>query len=146
MELKTPHKEIVTQTASVIPFAIKLALVCGVFYYAWSRYNKRFVEWDYRTFSPPAPANISYAEAESRADAIEKSAGWFGGDFETLQRNLAGLNYNGYVRLHNAFGKRNPGIVGFLNEDLELEPWLRKVVHDDDKFNQLSVLTNGILF
>lgn len=133
--------EAAKQAASVIPFIIKTAIIGGIVWYVYNRYTNRFVPMKENAAYPPA--NITAAQAAGRADAIYQSVGWFSGDFETVQNSLANVNYNGFVRIYNAFGERPAKI---LSGDMNLIAWLNDVIHDRDKLMQLSALQNGAFF
>lgn len=116
-------------------FALAIA---GVIIY--HKFVNRFVERKYNSNYPPS--NISDAEAESRANAIYSSIGIFTNDFDTVAENIAGLNYNGFIKLYNAFGKHTGTLFG---GELDLESWCRNQF-GPDRIAQLSALTNGVFF
>jgi hypothetical protein len=140
IEISTPQTEIIKQTASVIPFVIKLALLLGVGYLIVNKYNNRFKSLKYNSSYPDA--NITSAQAETRASAIYSSIGWFSNSFESVSQNLAGLNYNGFVKLYNAFGHHTGTLLG---GDLDLIGWI-KDQFSDDEVAQLRNLLGGQFF
>lgn len=143
IEFVTPQTEIIKQTASVIPFVIKLAIVGGIGYFFYTKYVNRFQSLPTNRSYPAS--NVSDAQAESRATAIKSSLAFFdytGKEFEVTSQNLAGLNYNGFVKVYNAFGKQ-PGHL--FEGDLTLIEWI------NDQFSayqvsQLSLLLGGAFF
>lgn len=143
IEISTPQTEIIKQTASVIPFLIKTAVVGGLIWYAYSRFTNRFVKLPENPKYPKA--NISDSQAKTRADAIASSLAffdWQGDEFSITSQNLAGLNYNGFVKVYNAFGKQKGHLFA---GDLNLIEWI------NDQFtpyevSQLSLLLGGAFF
>lgn len=132
--------KVIEETASVIPFVLKTLFICGVGYVVYRSYTNRFKSLKENPNYPMA--NISLAQAKTRADAIANSIGWVSNDFDTVASNLSGLNYNGFVRLYNAFGThRGTLFAGELN----LVEWIRNQF-DDEQIQELSFLTNGVFF
>lgn len=132
--------KVIEKSSEAIPFLIKLFAVLGVSYYAYSKYTDRFVKRKENSSFPVS--NISYAQAKSRADAIYGSIGLMSNDFDNVARQISGLNYNGFVRLYNAFGHKKGT---FFGGELNLEEWCF------DQFTpyqvqQLSFLLGGAFF
>jgi hypothetical protein len=96
--------------ASVIPwgFIIKTLFVLGIGYFAYTKWTNRFVKRKYNSNYPDS--NISDAQAEARANSIADSIKWFSNDYDNVELQLSGLNYNGFIKLYNAFGNRH--IIG----------------------------------
>lgn len=138
--MENPTSEIIKNTASVIPFLIKTAVVCGIGYYIYYRYTNRFVGLKENSKYPTA--NVTTAQAKSRADAIYGSITLFGNDFTSVSNNLAGLNYNGFVRVYNAFGHQTGTLLG---GDLNLVEWIKNQFTEYE-VSQLSTLLNGAFF
>jgi|GEM_PF-5708640 len=136
-----PYGELAKQTASIVPFLVKTAVVCGIGYYVYRRITNRFI--DRKEVAAYGPANITMGEAQARADAIYGSKGVFTNDFETVQEALTRLNYNGYIRVYNAFGKRRGTLLTGLSGGLTLEEWLYDQ-YSEDEVAQLSALLNGV--
>ena len=63
--------ELVRQTASIIPFLVKTAVVCGIGWYVYHRYTNRFVSLKEKSNYPAS--NVSDAQAKTRADGIASS-------------------------------------------------------------------------
>jgi hypothetical protein len=140
--LKNPlvQAELVKQTASVLPFLIKTTVLLLIGWYLWGKWSNRFVKWPEKSNYPAA--NITINEAESKADSIEQAKEWFvGADFDAVSDALSGLNYNGFVRLYNAFGKRSFAI----DADYNLIEWIH-AYFSQEEINQLSILQNGVFF
>lgn len=131
------------QTASVIPFIIKLAIVGGLGYWAYGKITGRFQPLK---TNPNYPAsNVSDAQAITRANAIKSSLATFdftGHEFETTQANLAGLNYNGFIKVYNAFGKQSGH---FFSGNLNLIEWIHDQFNETE-INKLSLLLGGAFF
>ncbi|MFN3941491.1 MAG: hypothetical protein ACK4K1_02500 [Flavobacterium sp.] len=124
--------EVVKNTTSVIPFLIKTAVFVGLGYLAYSILTNRFKPILENKSYPPA--NVTMGQAQTRAEAIYTAMKGFGANFNGVATNLQGLNYNGWVRVYNAFGKRkgaNP-----LAESIDLVAWL----NDQFNKNELNLL------
>ncbi|AOZ99596.1 hypothetical protein [Flavobacterium commune] len=139
-KLGSPAEVAIEKTVEVIPFLIKTAVFLGLGYWAYNKYTNRFVKRKENTSYPAA--NISLAQAQSRADAIYSSLGWVSNDFDNVSRQLTGLNYNGFVRVYNAFGHRRGTL---LKGQLNLEEWCYDQF-TDYQVQQLSFLLGGAFF
>ena len=135
-----PKVTVVKEVASVIPFLIKTAVVLGVGYYLYSRWTNRFIPLKEK--SNYGPANITMDQAQTRADAIASSIGWFSNSFDAVADNLKGLNYNGFIRVYNAFGYHTGTL---LSGDLNLIEWIKNQFTEEE-VAQLSSLQNGVFF
>lgn len=133
---------VVAQAASsVLPFLLKTAVYAGVAYYFYNKFADRFEPM------PEVPqygaANITLAQAEVRANAIEKTIPWFGEpDMLEIARQMSGLNYNGFVRLYNAWGKRRGTLLG---GNLNLIEWFGQQLSAEN-FQYLGALQNHVFF
>ena len=132
--------EVISQTASVIPFVIKMLIFLGVGYFLYLQWSNRFVKKKYNSKYPDP--NISDAQAEARANSIVESIKLFSNDYDNVERQLAGLNYNGFIKLYNAFGKQTGTLLG---GELDLIEWLRNQF-TDYQILKLSALLNGAFF
>ena len=132
--------EIVKQTASIIPFLVKTVVVCGIGWYAYHKFINRFISLKEKSNYPDS--NVTDAEAKTRADAIYGSIGWFSNSFDAVANNLTGLNYNGFIRVYNAFGEHYGTLLG---GNLNLIEWLKNQFSDNE-LAQLSALQNGVFF
>ena len=130
----------VEKTTEVIPFLIKTGVILGLGYFFYYKYTNRFIKR--KEISNYPTANVSLAQAKSRADAIYSSIGWISNDFENVASQLTGLNYNGFVRVYNAFGHRTGTL---LAGDLTLEEWIYNQF-SKDQIQQLSFLLGGAFF
>lgn len=131
---------IIEKSAETIPFLIKFAVFAGVGYFVYKTYTNRFVKRKENSSLPDS--NITYAQAQARANAIYSSIGWISNDFENVSRNISGLNYNGFIRVYNAFGHKTGTLLG---GDLDLEQWCANQF-TADQMRQLSFLLNGAFF
>lgn len=136
-DLKT---EIVSQSAGLIRFLIQLAVVGGIGWLVYSKYTNRFVSKPLNSNYPDS--NISDGQAQARAVAIEQSKGIITTDFEAVSRQLSGLNYNGFVKLYNAFGKHTGT---YLGGELDLIAWLENQFSEQE-FTMLGALQNHSFF
>lgn len=132
--------KVVEKSAEAIPFLIKFFTVIGVSWYAYRLYNDRFVKRKENSSFPPS--NVSYAQAKSRADAIYGAIGVISNDFDVVSRQISGLNYNGFVRVYNAFGHKKGTLLG---GDLNLEEWVYNQF-SSYQVQQLSFLLGGAFF
>lgn len=135
-----PRVTVIEQTASVIPWLIKFAVVGTVGIIAYRLYSKRFEELPERSNLPPA--NISNAQAQIRADAIYSGIGWFTNDFENVMAQFDQMNYNAVIKIYNAFGKKKGTL---FSNDLNLFEWCRNQF-TNDQIAQLRFKTNGAFF
>lgn len=142
--MNAPYEKTVETTAEIakqtIPFVVKTLFVLGVGYLIYRKYTNRFVKLKEKSNYPKS--NVSDAQAKSRADSISGSISLFSNSFETVADNLAGLNYNGFVKVYNEFGHQSGT---FFSGDLNLIEWLRNQF-DDYEVEQLSFLLNGAFF
>lgn len=121
-------------------FLLKTGVLLALGYFLWNKYTNRFVELKYNKNYPDA--NITEAQAVTRAEAIYSSIGWVSNSFDTVANNLTGLNYNGFVRLYNAFGKHTGTLLG---GELDLIAWIKNQFSEYE-VEQLSFLLNGAFF
>lgn len=135
-----PTATVLKETASVIPFLIKTAVVFGIGWYLYSSYTNRFIKL--KENSNYSPSNVTDAQAKGRADTIIGSLGWFSNSFETVRDQLAGLNYNGFIKVYNAFGHQSGTLFA---GDLNLVEWIRNQFSDEE-VALLSSLQNGVFF
>lgn len=135
-----PRVTVIEQTASVIPWLIKFAVVGTVGYFVYRAYTNRFE--NLKENKNYAPSNITEAQAETRADAIYASIGWFTNDFENVKAQFVGLNYNAIIKLYNAFGKQTGTLLG---GELNLFEWCKNQF-DSEEMAQLRFITGGAFF
>ena len=119
------QKAVVQATASVIPFLIKTLVVLGIGGFIYYRYTKRFVSLvENKNF---ASSTITNNQAQTKAETIYNAMKGFGNGFEIVKTNIAGLNYNGFIKVYNAFGNRQGSIP--FSDKMNLSEWL------SDQFN-----------
>jgi len=142
IELTTPQTEVIKQTASVIPFLIKTIVIVGIAAVIIYKYKNRFIKLDYaRNYDP---ANITDAQAEAKAAAIYNAMGLFSNSFSTVKASVAGLNYNGFIKLYNAFGTHTGRLLGF-GKEMDLIAWCSDQF-DENQIAQLRFLLGGAFF
>lgn len=139
-KLGSPAEKAVEKTIDLIPFFVKTAVYLGLGYYAYQKFTNRFIKRKENTSYPPA--NVSMGQAQARADAIYSSIDLFSNDFDNVARQLTGLNYNGFVRVYNAFGTRRGTLLG---GQLNLEEWCYNQF-TSYQVQQLSFLLGGAFF
>lgn len=135
-----PRSTVIAETASVIPWLIKFAVLGTVAYFAYRAYTNRFEKLKENSNYPKS--NISDAQAETRADAIYSSIGWFSNDFEHVKAQFVGLNYNAIIKVYNAFGKQTGTLLG---GELNLFEWCKNQFNSD-QISQLRFVTGGAFF
>lgn len=141
--LKNPAAALVAveaakQTATVIPFLIKATVIGGLGYLAYNTFVKRFRAIDENRNLPPA--NISVGEAQTRANSIYSAMFGFGANFNTVAENLSGLNYNGWTRLYNAFGKRKG--INPISTSKDLVSWINNQFNNEQLAQLRFLLPN----
>lgn len=135
--------DVTSKGADLAVWVLKGAIILGIGNWAYGKYTNRFKAK--REVSNFPVANVSTDQAKSRADAIYNERSFFGiGDqqFNVTAQNLAGLNYNGFIRVYNAFGHKTSytfsgdmDLIGFLQDQFT-----------NDHLTQLSTLLNGAFF
>lgn len=129
------QKAVVQATASVIPFLIKTLVIIGIGGIVYYRYTNRFVSLsENKNFQS---SNITNNQAQTKAETIYNAMKGLGNGFEIVKTNIANLNYNGFVKLYNAFGHRQ-GVVPFSNK-MNLVEWFSDQFSDEE-LNELRFL------
>lgn len=131
---------VVQQSATALPFLIKLGAILTVAVVGYKMYTNRFKAL--KENNSYAPANVSYAQAKGRADSIYGSIGLMSNDFDNVSKQLSGLNYNGFIRVYNEFGQHRGTLLG---GDLNLIEWIENQFTSYQK-QQLSFLLGGAFF
>ncbi|MFN3753311.1 hypothetical protein [Flavobacterium sp.] len=131
---KAKDSEAAKQAASTIPFLIKAGVITGivvvggvVIYKMVTKFKKMDEVSNY------SPANVTFSQARAKATAIKEALGFlgFGNDFETISSQFANVNYNGFVRIYNAFNVEGNWLTGYsdmielLNSKLNREQILQ---------------------
>jgi hypothetical protein len=136
----TSSPAIIDKGADLAVWFIKGTIVIGGLYLLYRSYTNRFVKLKENSNYPLA--NVTVAQAKNRADAIGASIGWVSNDFDQVSQNLAGLNYNGFIRVYNEFGHQTGTLLG---GDLNLIEWIKNQFSEYE-VSQLSTLLNGAFF
>lgn len=95
----------------------------------------------------PAP-KITQAQAQAKADTIYKAMYGIGSGFSTVATQLAGVGYNDFVLIYNAFGKRKPATQKMnlfsnpFDRGWTLLEWIENEFSDAEK-EELRFLTSG---
>lgn len=132
-------KEMVKATTSVIPFLVKTLVVVAVGGYIYYRYTNRFISLKENTSYPTS--NITNNQASTRAETIYNAMKGIGNGFEIVKTNIAGLNYNGFIKLYNAFGQKQ-GSIPFSSE-MNLIEWFSDQFNESE-LTQLRFLVNNM--
>lgn len=107
------------RVASFMFFVGKVAFVGLV---GWFAYNKIFKGFKTVTEDKNhVKSNISDTEAKARAEAVYTAMLGIGSNFNTVLKNLSKLNYNGFIKVYNAFGERRGATFTKMN----LVEWLQ---------------------
>lgn len=120
----------VNATATIVKGVLKTAVFVGIGYWA---YKKIF-----NGFSPlkenkrGKPSNISIGMAKNKAEAIYSAMYGMGNGFKSVKQNLMGVNPNGFIRIHNAFGLRKG--INPLSKKMSLLQWFT------DQFSQNELM------
>ncbi|UUC45582.1 hypothetical protein [Flavobacterium cerinum] len=108
----------------VLPWLIKTGVIVGLSalggYLIYRAFTTRFEKWDTKSGYPNA--NITDAEASTRANALFQAMLGAGNDINAVADQLIGLNYNAFVKVYNAFGKRQ-GVMPF-SKNMTLTEWI----------------------
>jgi len=111
-------------------------------------YKHRFVKMlQNRNYDQP---NISFSEARLKADNLYNAMVGFGANYEKVKAQLLGVNYNGFVLIYNAFGKRESGLqkinplnFGLVNKGMTLTEWLLDQFKSSNRLADLRALLPG---
>lgn len=124
------------QLASFGFFVGKVAFVGLVGWFAYNKIFKGFkkVVEDTRY----KPSNITDTEAKARAEAVYTAMLGVGANFDTVLKNLSKLNYNGFIKVYNAFGSRRGATFSSMN----LVEWLQDQF-DEKKIARLRFQIQG---
>lgn len=128
---------------SLAVWAIKWALILGVGYYVIRSFQKRFVKAAYNPNLPAA--NVSDAVASAKANALYEAMYGASNDLQSVAAQLAGLNYNGWIKVYNAFGNRQP--FNPFADEMNLIEWISdQFGSDTDEIAQLRMILPGVGF
>ena len=121
---------------------VKIVAVAGVVavagYIAYTLYKNRFISM--ATNSNYAPANITKGQAKAKAEALYQAMYGWGADIDTVLETLSGLNYNGYVEVFNAFGKRKAATGG----EMTLTEWINNQFDNSYEKAQIQFILPGV--
>lgn len=110
----------VKSTVSIAKITLAVVATTAIGYIAYSIYKNRFITLG--TNPQLDPANVNTAQAKAKAEAIYQAMYGWGADVDVVAEQLAGLNYNGWVEVYNAFGKRRGSVPG--TSEMDLIEWL----------------------
>lgn len=108
----------VSATASIVKGVLKTGFFLTVGYFA---YKKLYGFSSLVENRKEKPSNISSGMAKNKAEAIFSAMYGLGNGFKAVKQNLIGVNYNGFVRIYNAFGTRRG--VNPLSKKMTLIEW-----------------------
>lgn len=129
------QKAVVQATASVIPFVVKTVIIVGGAMYLYYRFTNRFVSLKENPNYPVS--NITNNQAQTKAESIYNAMLGLGNGFEIVKTNIAGLNYNAFIKVYNAFGHRQGSIP--FSDKMNMVEWFSDQF-DADELTQLRFL------
>ena len=132
------NKTAVTTTINIGFILLGMAVISiggTAFYYLY--WKNRFKNAKYNSDMPDS--NVSPAEARAKADALYQAMKGIGTNEKAIKKALAGVNYNGYIAIYNAFGKREPGGLSFSLGNGNYED-LTSFLHGDLSESELADL------
>lgn len=106
------NKKAITTTINVGFILLGLTVVSisgAAFYYLY--WKNRFKPMKYNQYA--ANSNVSPSAAQAKANALYQAMKGAGTDEKAIKNALRNVNYNGYIAIYNAFGKREPGGLSF---------------------------------
>lgn len=109
----------VNTTASIVKGTLKLGLFLGIGLFVYKKIFNGFSALNEN--KKEKPSSISKAMAKNKAEAIYSAMYGVGNGFKSVRQNLIGVNYNGFVRIYNAFGQRK-GVNPFA-KPMTLTDW-----------------------
>lgn len=115
---------------------LKIGIFGVAAYLLYNKFTNSFVKAKEDKRQPVA--NVTSGGAEVRATNLFKAMVGIGANYNKVYTNLKGLNYNGYVRVFNAFGNRR----GNDFEKLNLTEWLHNQFNESD-LQRLRFATNN---
>lgn len=119
-------QETIAKTASLGITILKVGAIAGalaiIYYKVFRGFSKVKEDPRYK------PSNISVTAAKARAEAIYTAMLGTAKNYDTVEKNLSGLNHNGFVRLYNEFGERRSALLTNMN----LVEWLQDQFNEDD--------------
>lgn len=124
---------------SLVPFVFKTLFVVGGIYVAYNLWSNRFIKLGVNTNYPSA--NINDGQAKARAEAIYEAMYGIKSNKEIVAMNIAGLNYNGWVKVYNAFGNRKG--INPLGSAMNLAEWINDQFSGQDLL-ELKVILPGV--
>lgn len=136
----------VDKATEVVPFVLKTAFVGILIYTLYRVVVPKFKKME--EIPAYGAANVTYAQAAAKAQSLYDAMYGFGNGFENVKEALrvgnGGLNYNGYVRVYNAFGQREPfSHIPVLNpRKMTLTEWINDQFNDEEKA-ELRFIVNG---
>src|SRR5690606_2801621 len=107
-------------------------------YIAYRLYKNRFVSM--ATNSKYEKANITKDQAKAKAEALYQAMYGAGADLDIVLQTLAGLNYNGFVEVFNAFGKRSP----LFESEMIFNEWLNDQLTSAYSRRKIEFIIPGI--
>jgi len=135
-------------TQNVLKWTLIAGALVVVGFTAHYIYKHRFVKMlQNRNYDQP---NISASEARLKADNLYNAMVGFGANYDKVKTQLLGVNYNGFVLIYNAFGKResslqklNPLNFSIVSKGMTLTEWLLDQFKSSNRLADLRALLPG---
>jgi hypothetical protein len=119
----------VSASASILKGVLKIGLFLGIGFYVYKKVNGFSALKENKN---DYPSSISLGLARVKAEAIYKAMYGMGNGFKEVKKELMGVNANGFVRIHNAFGVRKG--INPLSKKMTLLEWFT------DQFNPSELM------
>ncbi len=134
MKGKLGNPVVYAAAINILPTLLKGAIIIGAGYYVYNRFfgfKKQKENPNYR------PSNITYENAKQKAENLYNAMFGLSDGYSGVLANLKGVNYNGFIRISNAFGERR----GLDLQSGNLVAWLHSNL-SEEKMTRLRILTN----
>lgn len=118
---------------------LTIIVVGGLIVFAWKKVSNQFEPKPEESAYPMA--NITLSQAQDRANALFQAMVGPGNNLVQVAQNLQGLNYNAYIRVYNAFGKKQGSIP--FSKEMNLTEWIIDEFSDTD-LSYLRGIIGGI--
>ncbi|MBF03228.1 MAG: hypothetical protein CMP76_08025 [Flavobacterium sp.] len=133
------QKAIVEQGTKTAFFILKLAIGLGAVYFIYTKIAGRFISFSENKNYPAS--NITDNQASAKAETIYQAMKGFGNGFDIVKQAIAGVNYNGFVKIYNAFGNRE-GAIPFSGK-MNMIEWFNDQFNESE-LQQLNFLVPNI--
>ena len=142
-------QDAISKTGKIIKWGLIVGAVGLVGLAGLKIYKSRFVKMAQSRNHPIA--NITASEARLKADNLYNAMVGFGANYDMVKNQLLGVNYNGFVLIYNAFGKRQSSLQNWnplnafslINKGMTLTEWLTDQFKSSNRLADLRALLPG---